>query len=98
MFFAAFGRGLLGALDRFLGDLLAPLERVLPGLLEPIHDLIGDLAQLLVLDPGRRQEQAREEADSGTADRKAEWVLLRDADFLGALFDLVVSGTAPVTL
>src|SRR4051794_14152707 len=75
--------GLLGRVGGggggLLGDLLAVLERFLARLLDLLADLLGHRADLLVLEPARRDEQAGEEADGDAADREAERVLLGDA-------------------
>src|SRR5215213_934508 len=71
--------GLLGALGRLLGDLLAALEGLLAGLLRLLLDVVGDRAELLVLDARGRQQHPDEEADGGGADGQAERVLLGDA-------------------
>ena len=55
--------------QRFLGDLLAALERVLSGFFDAVDDLVGDLAEVLVLNPGRGKKHAGEEADCGASDR-----------------------------
>src|SRR6185312_4775188 len=72
-------RRLLGALRGLLGDVLAALHGLLPRVLDLILDLVGQRADLLVLDAGGRDEQARDEPDGDAADGEAERVLLRDA-------------------
>src|SRR3712207_8951686 len=50
-----------------LGHLLAAVERLLAGLLDLALDLVGDRAELLVLDVRRRDEHAGKEADGDGA-------------------------------
>src|SRR3954451_24383764 len=64
------------------GDLLAAVEHLLAGLGRLGLDLVGDRADLLVLDARGRDQHAGEEADRGRADGEAERVLLGDADGL----------------
>ena len=66
----------LARLGGVLRDLLAALERFLAGLLGAVDDVVGQLAELLVLDARRRDQHAGEEADRERADGEPERVLL----------------------
>src|SRR4051812_33669501 len=67
---------LLRALGGLLGDLLAVLERLLAGLLGRLDHLVGELAELLVLDARGRDQQARDEPDGDGAQRQPDRILL----------------------
>ena len=55
--------GVAGALCGFLCDLLAALERFLAGLFGLGLDVVGDRAELAILDLGGGDQQAGDEAD-----------------------------------
>src|SRR4051794_41217624 len=61
------------------GDLLAAVERLLAGLGRLGLHLVGDGADLLVLDARGRDQHAGEEADRRRTDHQAERILLGDA-------------------
>src|SRR5215210_3557273 len=76
--------------------MLAAFERLLPGLLGPVLDLVGDRADLLVLDLGGRHEEPGDEADGDGADREPERVLLGHAlDAPGLALDLAAVRRRP---
>src|SRR5690348_10106004 len=72
-------RRVLGALCCLLCDVLAALHGLLPRVLDLVLDLVGQRADLLVLDARGRDEQACDEPDGDAADGEAQRVLLRDA-------------------
>src|SRR5918994_329220 len=63
----------IGSLARHL---LAALHRLLARLLGLLLDVVGDRADLLVLDLGRGHEESGHEANRGRTDGEAERVLL----------------------
>jgi hypothetical protein len=100
-FCAALDGGVLGAGQGVLRDLLAALERVLPGLFDPVDDLIGDLAEVLVLDAGRGKKDAGQEANgarpSGFSFERPTFCA-PSPTLAAPCLTSVPSGTAPVTL
>src|SRR5215216_3343187 len=67
---------LLRGLGRLLGDLLAALDGVARRLLRRVHELVRRLAQPLVLDAARRDEQTGDEAHRRRTDGEPERVPL----------------------
>src|SRR4051794_6387622 len=75
-----------------LGDLLAALDGLLAGLGRLGLDLVGDRADLLVLDARGRDQHAGDEADRGGPDGEPERVLLGDPDrALGGVLDVAAA-------
>src|SRR3954447_5386260 len=82
-------RGVRSGAHRVLGHRLAAVERLLTRLLHLLGHLVGDLAELLVLDAGLREERADDEADRCSCDREPDRVFLGDTDLRRAALHLL---------
>src|SRR4051794_31103692 len=90
---AALTHGLLRARGGLLSHLAAAVDGLLRGLLDLLRDVVGEAAELLILDARGREEHPDDQTCAQGAERQPDGVLLRDADgALRALLDVAGVG------